>query len=178
MRLNVRDSLDVLSQVLLWHQSKAGTGNTDGGMSTGDWFVFAFLVVLMLLAFRALPSIWRGEHSYLNEDMPSYWVWGQQLWLGSVRSSPALVVLMSLAVVGLPIFLLGAEIAGGVLLGGAPALIFVVLAVITLFNQPKVIVPPPFRSQQGALSTWLRRRRAAAERRTARKRSRRRPRSR
>jgi hypothetical protein len=136
-------------------------------MSIGDWIVFGFLVLLGILALHGVPSIWRGEHGFLNAKMPAGWPFGKPLWLGWVRSCASIVVLMAVAVVGLPVFLVGAEILGAVLLVGSLSQILVVLVAVTLFNQPKVIVPPPFRRQPGALSTWLGRGRGAAKGRRA-----------
>jgi hypothetical protein len=130
-------------------------------MSIGSVIATLLWVPFLGFAFLAIRRLWHGETS-LPRRAPSWWVWGEGLWRGWIRTQPvtliAGVALGTVAFLGFglaafsdrrvlaAIFAVAALVAASVfVLAGAFALL------IALFNWPKFLVPPHLRRESGAI---------------------------
>ena len=125
-----------------------------------------YLTALMVWAVvRTIPRAWSSPAGTFDRA-PSWWRLSPGLWRGVLRS--LLVTTFGLAagvagaflglidpLIGRPpgLTLLILALAGGVALG------FGLMLTIILFNWPKLLVPPPMRSQRGTVDEWLEKRR-------------------
>lgn len=137
-------------------------------MSFLDAIVTAVFSVMILLALRELPRLWRSG----EQAMPRWWLWGPPLWRGWHRALAVGVVSAAFLVLA---FVSGV-IADSLLPAGVsrsdrlsyfiPFLVLLGLFVlglvfmlgIILVNRPKSVVPPRLRDERGAVGEWLGRR--------------------
>lgn len=129
-----------------------------------DWFMFAVSVAIGLYLAIFLPKVtrmmWRGEHKWMCEPMPSWWLWGGPLWHGVVRAAvlqgPAALAVIGTLVLGVfvgessPLAPLAYA-----LLGFASVIMFLLVPPVVLLARPRFLIPPPLRSQPGALKEWI-----------------------
>jgi hypothetical protein len=119
------------------------------------WAAFALAIPFFLSMARRL---WRNRLPRLQAT-PSWWVWGEPLWRGWVRSMPVAAALTVVWVVPLP---LGTVLSTGTLaftiyaitVGGGLFLTIGLAVTIALWNFPHQLVPPHLRSEPGALDQW------------------------
>jgi hypothetical protein len=104
-------------------------------------------------------ALWRRPSPVLLEPFP-WWVWGQALWRGYVRTlcfgGAAFAVMLVLVV--LVIYGAGGRpglVVTGLLLVATIAAGGLGMTTIVLFNRPRSLVPPYLRSQPGAVAEWL-----------------------
>lgn len=125
----------------------------------------AFFALLVFGYLYAVGKVWRGESEFDGERPPAFWPFSLALWRGAGRALPVLG-LSTLLVIGTGIAadLLGtgsryydAVMATG--LGGLLLMVFVGFPIM-YYNRPKLLVPPPWREDPGAVAEW----RAARER--------------
>lgn len=141
----------VLVLVVIGAAAQAGRAFLpDSGGATG-----AMLACALLLAgvgsVQLRSDLWRRGFPH----PPAYWLYGPAAWRGEVRALPTAVAAAWLLLGLVTAFTLG-ELA---VIGYGPAvwllwLFFAAVAamfLIVLFNRPKVLVPPRFRSEPGVL---------------------------
>ena len=124
------------------------------GLSPSEWAAVAFFVVVLPIAYTQLPKIWRHQTTFY--DRPQWWwVWGDALWRAFARIVPISIFAMSAATLAL---LASAVSVPSVATWLAFVAVFLagLAAAITLFNQPKFLVPPHLRQEPGALEEWYR----------------------
>src|SRR6266511_2249639 len=123
-----------------------------------DW-----LIVVIGLAFGAgallfVPRLWRGE--MYPAKTPNWWPWGVQLWRAWLRTGPIACIGFVLCFVGVAIAAGAARLSGSLEDAIAIFAFFVLMGfvismvsclTITLFNWPKSLVPPLYRSDRGLL---------------------------
>jgi hypothetical protein len=136
-------------------------------MTLADWLAVVVFLPILLLALSQLPKLWRHETDFWDGKAPGWWVWGETLFRGWVRSLIALTLTGTLL---LGVFVLGviADIgeesqtsSDAVQLAFAVSFVLLVLLFIagitvSLFNRPKFIVPPHLRGERGAIEQWAR----------------------
>jgi hypothetical protein len=105
---------------------------------------------------------WRRPDT-ANAKPPEIWVWGDALWSGLVRANLALALTM-LTVITLVLYIAlvggGRNVRNDVSLGllGLFLLGIAVCVTIAFWNQPKFLVPPYLRGEDGAIALWRGRR--------------------
>jgi hypothetical protein len=94
-----------------------------------------------------LLTTWRASPDHRSYQKPLWWVWEERWWKGYRRAQlPAALVITSLTV-GLTV-----PPPAGVYLGlFGFAVFFATFLTVVLFNQPKVLVPPSSRRDEGAI---------------------------
>lgn len=105
-------------------------------------FIAIWLFALIVLI--GLIRRWNAPSDHWSGRMPPYWIWGDSWWRGLRRARlPVTAGVLGLATGGIvPSLMLS--------LGLAAFAVALPLAITTfLFNWPKVIVPPAFRSEEG-----------------------------
>lgn len=131
---------------------------------TGWGAIFLFSALFMAVIFVLVGrKVWNGESELDGDFPPADWPFGKPSWRGAARSytaaAPCLVLIL-LAFTAQE--LLGTETAAGdvaLVVGtvlGLGALLIV--ASITPFNRPRLLVPPHLRSEPGLLAERRRRR--------------------
>jgi len=149
----------------------------DAGYVDSRLLVIAVLASLLALGgLILLPKLWRMEADIQRDEATrAWWPFSEALREGFVRSVPAAILavaLLALALISgffeqLLTGSAGAAAADATLLfGGGFLLMLVVDLCVTLFNQPKIVVPPAARDESGALSLWWKSRRNRPARRT------------
>ena len=139
-----------------------------GAMDLSAWLASGFFGLLVLGGTLLLPRLWRGQ-LHPTQDRFRWWLWGDPLLRGWLRTLPWLVLngWVMLVFFGVAVVIrreeTGPEGAGDPTLLVTAFLLWLALFVavtasIVLVNHPKVVVPPPFRRQPGALSEWRGRR--------------------
>ena len=124
------------------------------------YFVLAAWNLTLAVVVRIMPSYWREPNPHFAR-VPWFWVWGEALYRGSfVRAAPTITFVAIVAdAIGIYLLVVGRENANAVVIWGWFALFMACLAVwgsVTLFNQPKWVVPPYMRDEPGAVSEWMR----------------------
>ena len=128
------------------------------------------VIVSLILGLAALflaPRAWRGQLTFDPGRPPGWWVWGGPLWRGWVRTTfwvcamgwlfPVLALVAGVVSSEDPLPS-GLHVPGWYLalfvgwLGGFLAGI----GSIVLFSRPKVLIPPRYRGQSGAIKEWSR----------------------
>jgi hypothetical protein len=119
---------------------------------------FVVFAVGMIVLTALIPRFWKHDITGLDRPRP-WWVFGSDAWRAFVR-------IMPIALVGGWLL-----IAAGVLMLTTPAgqrtplapplaaallLVFVLIATIWFWNQPKFLVPPHLRQEVGTLSGMFR----------------------
>jgi hypothetical protein len=128
-------------------------------MALGDWFALGICLVMVLVGIPVAVWQWRDPNVPMQEAPPVWWVWGESLWKGMLRAFPILVLMIGCATL---VAFSPAPVASWPdwLRWCAASVLSVLVAIaasIVLFNQPRALVPPPRRGEDGL----LRRRRAA-----------------
>jgi hypothetical protein len=123
-------------------------------LGAGVWF--------LLLASTALPDLWRGQSSALK-SVPANWVWGRPLYRGGLRAVPSIMLALLLVALSAAVIpfnqrgIVGDWVFFTLFIASIVAVVMA-LSVI-LFNWPGFLVPPPMRSERGAILESLHARR-------------------
>jgi hypothetical protein len=128
-------------------------------MDVGMILTIAFYAVLVGGYLLVVAKVWRGESEFDGDDPPPFWPFGVPLWRGAGRAIPALgASVLVLIGAGITSDLVGtgsryydAVMSVGLL--GLLATIFVAFPVM-YFNRPKLLVPPIWRDDPGAVEEW------------------------
>ena len=125
-----------------------------------------------ILAWSQAPKLWRHETRIWDGRAPSWWLWGEALFRGWVRSLVIGTAAGTAMVFALGVMLVVQPdldnpqssqesqlevVAIGVALGVWILLTLMLFSVI-LFNRPKFVVPPHLRNERGAIQLWLNKR--------------------
>lgn len=130
------------------------------------------LGLLSILAWSQVPKLWRHETKIWDGRAPSWWLWGEALFRGWVRSlvvataaGTALVILSAVVLAVDPDYDAPsdaresqAEIVAGAVAVGVWVLLTLTMFSVILFNRPKFLVPPHLRGERGAIQLWLHKR--------------------
>jgi hypothetical protein len=124
------------------------------------------LAPLCLIALWQLPKMWRfNADIQRTEATKQWWPLGEALRHGFVRGMPVGILAGTALTVSMALVLVEESTSGGTQRAAAEAawiafLVFVGLVLVdlsvTLFNWPKVVVPPAARDEPGALALWWR----------------------
>lgn len=128
-------------------------------------------LAIALLGLRAAPRIWDGRaHADLDARTRAFWLWGEGTRRGFVRANFVTVLAAPwIGLAGLSALLwkapevraLQGPLAILLVFGVIVLIAFSILLVtITLFNRPRMVVPPALRGELGMLPEWLAKRRA------------------
>ena len=114
----------------------------------------ALLAVLLFAGWLVgARRLWRGEAEV--DEPPPAWPFGAPAWRGVMRSFVVCAPFIVLVFAGGAVAELSDAEDLGMALGAIGLLGAVVLHVpILLWNRPQALVPPPLRSQPGALREW------------------------
>lgn len=132
-------------------------------MDVGHLVVIIGLGVIVVIGVILLPQVWRMEADVQRPEATEWLPLGEALRAGFVRSIPvAVVTLVFLELATTAAFFEDAldgsasDTAGTfTIVFGIPFLLGLVLdLMVTLFNQPKAVVPPAARHEPGALVSW------------------------
>jgi hypothetical protein len=108
------------------------------------------IIVAWLLAIVTAVGVakrWNAPAGHWSYNQPTWWVWGERSWRGYRRTvlPAALILVFGAIALTLPTPI-------GVYFGVAALfLLFPLALAIVLFNWPKWMVPPPSRTEPGAL---------------------------
>jgi hypothetical protein len=126
--------------------------------------VIVLLGLLVLVSLALMPRLWRAKADVQPKaDSTKWWPFGEAVRAAFVRSLPAAVLALLMLELGLIAAFVeqnltgdGSRLAGRftVWFGTAFVLMLLVDLAVTLFNQPKVIVPPGLRHETGAVPLW------------------------
>ena len=107
-------------------------------------------LILMETALVLTVKRWHEGEDHPSNRMPPYWGWGDSWWRGFRRARVPLLVmgLGLLAATAFPTLTIPVGLATLFVLMPLSASVF-------LFNWPKAIVPPPFRSERGVAARDL-----------------------
>jgi hypothetical protein len=128
-------------------------------MDVGMVLTIAFYLVLVGGYCFVVAKVWRGESEFDGGDRPAFWPFSTALWRGAGRAIPILGASVLLLIgAGIASDLIGADskyddaaMSIGLLgLLGTVCLGFPVM----YFNRPKLLVPPPWRDDPGAVEEW------------------------
>jgi hypothetical protein len=119
----------------------------------------AFYALLVFGYFYAVGKVWRGESEFDGDDPPAFWPFSKALWRGAGRALPVLgASVLVLIGAGITSDLVGTDskyydtvMAIGVL---GLLVMFVIAFPIMYFNRPKLLVPPIWRDDPGAVAEW------------------------
>src|SRR5687767_1075040 len=128
-------------------------------MNALHWLAVLVGVALCVLAVEPLRRYWRGEgHVLFDAPAPAWFGWGRWAWEGSRRAAPCLSVGFAITLAGLVVAELSPwrslDIAAAVAAVGGIGLGALALVSITLFNRPRLLVPPHLRDYYGSLG-WM-----------------------
>ena len=126
----------------------------------------AFYALLVFGYFYAVGKVWRGESEFDRDEPAAVWPFSVALWRGGGRALPVQGASTLLLIgAGIVSDLIGSDskyydtvMAIG-LLGVLGT--FLLAFPIMYYNRPKLLVPPPWREEPGAVEEW----RAARSRR-------------
>jgi hypothetical protein len=128
-------------------------------MSAEMVITIAFFALLVFGYLFAVGKVWRGDSEFDGDDPPAFWPFSKALWRGTGRALPVLGACVLLIIgTGITSDLVGTDsryydpvMAIGVLglLG-----LFLVAFPIMYLNRPKLLVPPPWRDDPGAVEEW------------------------
>jgi hypothetical protein len=128
-------------------------------MSLEMVITIAFFALLLFGYLYAVGKVWRGESEFDGDDAPAFWPFSDALWRGAGRAMPVLG-LGGLLVIGSGIAadLLGSDsryydAVMSVGLCGLLLTIFVGFPIM-YYNRPKLLVPPIWRDDPGAVEEW------------------------
>jgi hypothetical protein len=117
-----------------------------------DAMVLVAGVLILLGSGIGVVRLWQRAPGVWNDPQP-WWIWGEKAWRVYRRSAAVLLGIWAAAVLGvaaglaaLPKAFTVAAVLLGLVVG--PTLVLT----IGLFNQPKRLVPPGFRSEPGLLA--------------------------
>jgi hypothetical protein len=127
-----------------------------------DALGIAGFVILCAVAAWTLPNYWRGVGFTFTRRPPGWWGLGAVLWHGFLRSYPVLVGTAWVGVADMMVLTVSASsspsgkasdgvvttMIGGFICGLAVA------GSVVLLNWPRLVVPPRFRSDLGAVAEW------------------------
>lgn len=126
--------------------------------------VIILLGLLVLVSLVLMPRLWRAQADVQPKKATTrWWSFGEAVRAAFVRSLPAAVLALLMLELGLIAaffeqFLTGdgSRLAGRftVWFGTAFVLMMLVDLAVTLFNRPKIIVPPDLRHETGAVPLW------------------------
>jgi hypothetical protein len=136
-------------------------------VSLGTLLTIAFFLFLVVGYLYAVAKVWRGESEFDRDSPPAFWPFSVPLWRGVGRALPiqGLSVLLIIGA-GIASDLVGSGSSGydAVMAVGLLGVLgnLLVAVPIICFNRPKLLVPPPWRDDPGAVREW---RRSPADRR-------------
>lgn len=113
------------------------------------------LLSIPLWCFVALALVltvkrWHEPEEHPSYRMPPYWIWGDSSWRGFRRTRVPVLVL--------GFCLLAASLFPGLTIPVGFAVLLVLMPLVAsvfLFNWPKGIVPPPFRTEKGVVANYF-----------------------
>ncbi|WP_433007074.1 hypothetical protein [Kribbella sp. CA-294648] len=135
----------------------------EGSVDTGLLVAIVLLGLLVLGSLVLMPKLWRSEADIQKEEATKWWPFSEAFRAGFIRSIPAAVGALLMLELGLIAGFFeqyltgdGSRFAGRLNLyfGTAFLLMLLVDLSVTLFNQPKFIVPPDARDERGAVPLW------------------------
>jgi hypothetical protein len=137
-----------------------GNGRVDVGLVV----VIVLLGLLVLGSLYLLPKLWRSQADIQKEEATArWWPFSEAFRAGFLRSIPAAIFACLMLELGLIAGFFekyltgdGSRFAGQLTVYFGTAFVVMVLVdlSVTLFNQPKFIVPPDSRQEPGALALW------------------------
>jgi hypothetical protein len=128
-------------------------------MDVGMVLTIAFYLVLVGGYCLVVAKVWRGESEFDGDDPPAFWSFSTALWRGAGRAIPILGASVLLLIgAGIASDLLGADskyddAAMSIGLLGLLGTVFLGFPVMNV-NRPKLLVPPPWRDDPGAVEEW------------------------
>jgi hypothetical protein len=124
------------------------------------------LAPLCLIALWQLPKMWRFKADIeRTEATKQWWPFGEALRHGFVRGMPVGILAATALTASMTLVLVEESTSGSTSRAAAEAAWITFLAfvglilvdlLVTLFNWPKVVVPPATRDEPGALALWRR----------------------
>ena len=121
----------------------------------------AFFALLVFGYCYAVGKVWRGESKFDRDNPASFWPFSVALWRGGGRALPVLgastLVLLGAGItsdlIGTDSRYYDAVMATGFL--GLLGTVFLAFPIM-YFNRPKLLVPPVWRDEPGAVEEWRR----------------------
>ena len=122
-------------------------------------FTIALFVILVLGYFYAVGKVWRGESQFDRDHPAPFWPFSVALWRGGGRALPvqgaSVLVLLGAGItsdlVGSDSRYYDAVMAIGFL--GVLGTFFLAFPIM-YYNRPKLLVPPIWRDEPGAVAEW------------------------
>jgi uncharacterized membrane protein len=142
-------------------------------MDVGHLVVIILFGVITVAALFFLPQVWRVEADVQKPEATKYWPFGEALRAGFLRALPVGIIAAFILELATTAAFFEDELTGGaqdvagqltIWLGSVFVLCLLLDVSVTLFNVPKVVVPPAARDERGALSLWWSSRRSKARR--------------
>jgi hypothetical protein len=133
-------------------------------MNLGLLVPVLILAPICLGALALLPKIWRAKADIQRpEATEKWWPFGEALRESFVRGMPVGILACTALTVSMALTLVEESTSGSTSRTAAQAawiafLVFIALILVdlsvTLFNRPKIVVPPATRDEPGALALW------------------------
>lgn len=134
-------------------------------MTAFQGIAIVVLAVMVVLGSWLLPRVWRGDFYELHErGSTAWWPAGEGLRRGFLRGLPLGIIQSGVLLLIILVLLLANQrtpFSDAILIGLGTIWFFVVAldVCVVLFNHPKWAVPRKYRSEPGALQSWIGRRR-------------------
>ena len=128
-------------------------------MSAGMVATIAFYALLVFGYFYAVGKVWRGESEFDGENPPAFWPFSLALWRGAGRALPVqglcILVIIGAGITSDPIGTDSPSYDAVMAIGflGLLGTVFVAFPIM-YYNRPKLLVPPPWRDDPGAVEEW------------------------
>ena len=128
-------------------------------MSAEMVITIAFYALLVFGYFYAVGKVWRGESQFDRDSPAAFWPFSVELWRGGGSALPVQgACSLSLIGAGITSDLIGSDspyydavMAIGLL--GVLGTFFLAFPIM-YYNRPKLLVPPPWRDDPGAVAEW------------------------